>query len=342
MSHPRVLVIGDNRGRWSWKDEQHMIPYMNGIEAWVLATEGNYCDHHQVTEHDVNTHDIVICNTNGLSNPVYSGKYISLAERRKANVKWVSLLEGDMRDFLKPLGTIRPLFNASTLVNCINIYATQFLQSLTNTPVAYVGIPYPVRGIRSLALTKSERKQRVFVCPFMLNRWNDYSVASALGLPIVGYQKTLRRTLRTLFHNYFTYGTITNKNVLIDRTYQLYKDDSIQIIPERNLPAYFNEIRENILWINLDERYTWGRYVLDAAALGIPIITTKNTGHGPILFPQTTLETPFDIPQAIELGNRLLNDEAFYEEVSSYASSRIDMYSPERITEKLYTELGVS
>ena len=58
-----------------------------------------------------------------------------------------------------------------------------------------------------------------------------------------------------------------------------------------------------VFWLNLDPRFTWARYrQIDAAALGIPIITTASTGHGEILFPQTTLANEYQLGTQSELG----------------------------------------
>jgi hypothetical protein len=92
-------------------------------------------------------------------------------------------------------------------------------------------------------------------------------------------------------------------------------------------------------WLNLDPRFTWARYVLDAAALGIPIITTVSTGHGETLFPYTTLADEYQLGTAIELGKRLLEDSAFYRSVTEYAEEYITSFSSEQCVNRLLATL---
>ena len=107
------------------------------------------------------------------------------------------------------------------------------------------------------------------------------------------------------------------------------------------LKNYFKENRDSYIWLNLDDRFTWGRYVLDAAALQIPIITTESTGHADELFPYTCLEHEYDIDKAIELGRRLVDDKEFYHKVTSYPIGKMEHLKPEVMKNKLLTALGI-
>jgi hypothetical protein len=139
MQQPRVLVIGGNPGRWNARERAQLAPYATGIEAWVHATQGVYIDHTSVSLRDVNQFDIVICNTNQISSSSAVEKYARLAENRRDSVLWVSLLEGDMRHYMRPSPFVRRALDASTLVNCINHNATESIQQTTSARVAYIG-----------------------------------------------------------------------------------------------------------------------------------------------------------------------------------------------------------
>lgn len=341
MTHPRVLLIGGNRGRWTWKDRLHDAPYDNGIEAWVHATQGTHVDHESVTLDDVNRHDIVICNTNGLFKPKEAMRYIRLAEQRRSEVRWVSLLEGDMRDYMRPHDLVRRAFDASDLVNCINRHATDAIQCLTSTPVRYIGIPYPVEGVRSCMTPISERLRRVYVCAFLMKRWNDAIVARQLDMPIDGYHVRMHRRLSELYRNWKRYGTMFDKGAPAHQALRTYGEMQLSVHPESRMAEYYSAMGRNALWINMDERYTWARYVLDAAALGVPIITTRSTGHGDVLFPDTTVETPFDVVDAVERSRRLLDDADHYADVSRHAQEHIWQYDAPKVVQALFAELSL-
>lgn len=341
MTHPKVLLIGGNRGRWTWKERLHDAPFDNGIEAWVHATKGTHVDHASVTLDDVNRHDIVICNTNGLFKPKEAMRYIRLAEQRRTGVLWVSLLEGDMRDYMRPHDLVRRAFDASDLVNCINRHATDAIQCLTSTPVKYIGIPYPVEGVRSLATPIAERLRRVYVCAFLMKRWNDAIVARQLGIPVDGYHVRMHRRLSELYRNWKCYGTVFDKSAPAKIAMSMYSELDLTARPESRMAEYYCAMGRNALWINMDERYTWARYVLDAAALGVPIVTTRSTGHGDVLFPDTTVQTPFDVVDAVKRARRLLDDPDHCAHVSAHAQEHIWQYDAPKVVEALHAELGV-
>jgi hypothetical protein len=103
--------------------------------------------------------------------------------------------------------------------------------------------------------------------------------------------------------------------------------------------AYLREHSGSYLWINLDSRCTWSRFVLDAAALGIPIITTPSTSHGELLFPVTTVAHGMDIERTVELGKRLASDRDFYEQVARYPSDKMDFLRAEPMKRTLLRAL---
>lgn len=339
VKHPRVLLIGGNRGRWTWNERLHDAPYDNGIEAWVHATQGTHVDHASVTLDDVNGHDVVICNTNGLFKPKEALRYIRLAERRRSGVAWVSLLEGDMRDYMVPSTLVHQAFEASDLVISINRHATEALQRLTSTPVRCIGIPYPVEGVMSCATPVAKRMRRVHVCAFLMKRWNDALVARQLGLPVDGYHVRMHRRVSELLTNWKRFGTLFDKGAPARQALSMYRDMDLTVHPESRMSDYYASMGRSALWINLDERYTWARYVLDAAALGVPIVTTRSTGHGDVLFPETTVETPFDVVDAVARCRRLLDDPDHYENVSRYAQEHIWQYDAAKVVRDLYAAL---
>lgn len=341
MTHPRVLLIGGNRGRWNWNERLQDAPYDNGIEAWVHATQGMHVDHRSVTLDDVNRHDVVICNTNRLFWPQEAMRYIRLAEQRRSGVRWVSLLEGDMRDYMRPSKLVLRAFAASDLVNCINRHATDAIQCITSTPVRYIGIPYPVEGVLSCATPIPQRLRRVHVCAFLMKRWNDAIVARHLGLPVDGYHTRMIRRLSDLRSNWKRFGTLLDKGAPVRQALEMYTDLDLTVHPESRMSDYYTAMGRSALWINMDERYTWARYVLDAAALGVPMITTRSTGHADVLFPTTTVETPFDVVEAVERSRRLLDDAEYYAQVSQHAQQNIWQYDASKVVQKLYAQLGV-
>jgi hypothetical protein len=331
----RVVLLSSNRGRWSAKGQNHTTE--NGVEAWVYAFEGDYIGYDEVTPKDIQQYDLVIANTNHIGIN-YLPKILSLAEARPKSVKWVSLIEGSATDYLKPMPFIRRVLDASDFVNVINRHTLSFFQALTSTPCEYIGIPYPIDTIIKLRVPIEKRLRRAFICPMLPKRWNDYLVAKNLGVEFYGYERRISRKLSTIKETWLLHRSL-NANKYFEFVQSVYADDALTIRREVGIAQYLTDNASALLWINLDDRFTWGRYVLDAAALHVPIITTRCTGHAEDLFPHTTLEHEFQIKEAIELGKRLLSDEAFYKMVAEVPEEKLEQFRSDTLKEKLLSQI---
>jgi hypothetical protein len=345
---PSTLVLSAPNGRWNARGENlSQAGTMNGIEAWVYALHGDYLGYKQATAKDIARYDLVIANTN-LS---FLPDFIRLAESRPQHTRWVMLIEGGASDYILLKPTVQRAIAVSDIVNCINHFSLALFQELARlsgaaTRVEYLGIPYPVSGVRKYSIPLETRllssRKSLMLCPFLLTRSNDYCVAHAVSqdrpnITYYGYERRLSRkwgNLRDFWKN-----RSLNPLALIERAAQVYSDPRLEIRIASSLDNFFSQNANAYFWLNLDPRFTWARYVLDAAALGIPIITTASTGHGEILFPQTTLPHEYDLQRATELGRRLLDDTEFYRTVAEYAQERIETFSPEHCVERLLTVL---
>ena len=334
---PRVLVLGGNPGKWNCADSPDREKYTTGVESWVYAFGGNYRNILETKPNDIRDYDIIIGNSE-------SGKYLEhlleLIDNRQTNTKWVTLIEGCGTDYLKPNLYYRNLFDRSDLLNCINSHTLNFFRSLTKTPVAYIGIPYPVAEIAKMSVPFEQRKKEIFLCSMMSVRINDYLAVFDLDLPLNGFEKRNPRNLRTILPLIKKYGSLKKSN-LIDKAKNYYRDDNLKIARGLVPEDYFPNVAGMFFWINLDPRYTWSRFVIDAAALRIPIITTKSTAFGSELFPATTVDNEFQVEEALSLAIRLIEDKDFYRSVAEYPADKMDFLTKEAMVEKLLKELNL-
>jgi SAM-dependent methyltransferase len=334
---PRILVVGGNLGTWKAQDRAYEADLLNGIESWVFASNGTYCNELDITPRMIADFDIVIMNLNAIVSSKRLQQVRALAENRPKHVIWMTLLEGDMRSYLKPMPHLRELFDASSFVNCINIHAEHFIQSLTQSPVITLGIPYPVDGVRACAIPWEQRSRTVHICPFLKTRWNEFQVAKQLHLQIIGYERRLSRKFRNLLSYFRDYGTLFNVDINREYVSKLLHSADLTIEYAKPFKEYYAHASSSLLWLNLDDRYTWGRYVLDAAALGVPIISTISTGHAPKLFPELTVQNPFDIDTAVQMAHRVMDDDRFAKNACDYALEHIQEFKPDMMMKKLYT-----
>jgi hypothetical protein len=332
------LVSGWKDGRWSAGGKTVDETLGSGVQSWVYAFNGDYIGHRDLTRQDLDRYDVVIMNTNKPLQPL-----VRLAQDRPASVKWVSLIEGSADEYLLPQGSLKALLDASDLVNVINRHSLPLFRSLTKNKVECIGMPYPVDGVKKFVVPVETRTKRVFLCGPLLRRWNDYLVARAIGLPYSGYEtRKVYPGFRSLLLELIRTRSWTwDSEENINRARAVYEDRSLKVTTfTKDLKTYFGEHSGSYLWINLDPRYTWARFVLDAAALSIPIITTSSTYHGAIFFPKTTVAHAMDIERAIDIGKRLTNDRDFYEDVASYPVEKMDFLRAEPMKRVLLEALG--
>jgi len=202
-------------------------------------------------------------------------------------------------------------------------------------------LPFSAENIRKLSTPIESRRREIYLSPLLLTRWSEIFVARRTGIDYYGLERKLSRQLKTILPNLREHGTI-NPNYFFDSARDLYSEPTLNVVRERNLAEHFRIEGGAMLWLNFDERYTWGRNVLDAAALQVPVISTRSTGHQEDFFPLLLLETPFELEKAFELTMRLINDEEFYREVSTVPLERFSHLHPDVMRQKLIVALFYS
>ncbi|MBS1902361.1 MAG: hypothetical protein JSS75_01495 [Bacteroidetes bacterium] len=324
MSYPRVVLLHWNRGRWSASERREQAATENSCESWVFALDGDFLNTDLATATAIEGYDIVIAN----ADYIHLEKLRSLAESRPSTCKWVTLIEGDAHDFARPRPHVRELFDASDLINCINRYTVDFLQSMTKTPVRFIGFPYPAEEMRKRSVPFEQRRREIFLAPMLLGRWSEFHAARSLGYPMFGYERKISRTWRNLAKNVRTHRSL-DRDLYTKRAGSLYNDPNLTVRREVPLSDFFEQTAGSYVWLNLDPRYTWGRYILDAAALRIPIVTTRSTGQAEEFFPALTVEHEFATEHAQSLIRRLFDDDAFYRECADVPLEAFEHLRPE-------------
>ncbi|HET9137591.1 MAG TPA: hypothetical protein VFO76_13230 [Candidatus Kapabacteria bacterium] len=334
FSDPKVLVLGGNPGRWSASERRHEAAVTNGIEAWVFAFDGDYSCGDALSVSEIVNYDIVIGNLNAQ----YLDNHLTYLRSKPDAVKWVTLVEGNAAEYLKPNPKVKEILDAADLVSVINSISLDLFRSLTKTRVEYIGVPHPSEGIRALATPIEHRREEVFLSSFLSSRQTDYLVAKQLDIPMVGCEPRLSRKLKTLPALWKKYGSF-DPEYRIDKVKQYYNDSALRVLPEKPFKEYFTYYGASYLWVNLDERYTWGRNILDAAALQVPVISTPSTVHQETLFPELMVSSAFAISEAVEIGKRLLNDMDFYRSVTDISLERLAPFGHSAMKEKLLNYL---
>ncbi len=318
---PRALMLNEFPGRWNHASPPPAFKHSSGADAWIVALQGDYWGGRPPVPADLREYDLVVANLF----PTFIEAYAELAEHRPPHIKWASLIEGPGEWYLDELPGLRRALDASDLVMTINRNTTDFFRSVTRARVENVGIPYPVDFMRSLRTPVEERRKEVLVCP-RSNRVASIEAARRTGLTIRAHAPKVSRTPKNL-PRFLKAGEISRGLDLRRVAAQLPEGSIVNF----NTPGepYFREVGGCYLWMNLDPRYTWARFVLDAAALGVPIISTSNTGHACDLFPNATVRDAFQVSDAVSIARTLIENSSLYQDVVGHADRHLDAYGYE-------------
>jgi hypothetical protein len=333
ISNYKVLVIGGDEGSWNHETKPENKSYITGIEAWVYALNADYKYSLKTTSKDIEKYDIIIYNSN-----LFALKHcLKLCQSKTKGQFWITIIEGSASDYLAPNHAFIELLNYSDLVNVINEKSLEFFRGLTETKAEYIGIPYPIDNIKKYTVPYEKRNKKIFLCSNPLDRCNDFIVAQKSGLNSYCFEKLISRKIRNI--PIFIKNRTLDKQFYLKKASKIYNESKLEIRPEIPLKAHFETNNSAFIWLNLDPRFTWGRYVIDAAALQIPIITTYSTGHARKLFPETCLDSEFEIEKALNLVNRLNNDFDFYKFVAEYPSNKLEYLTEKVIVKKLFDSI---
>ena len=333
----KTLILGANDGFWCAPDRAYERDIISGIEAWVFAMDGDHCNTLDATSELINRYDLIIGNTNGGE---YRPKLLELQKSRKKGVRWVSMIEGCATEYLAPDSTLKKIFDGSDLVNVINRHALEFFRSCTTTRCEYIGIPYPAATIRSQF--QPLERQDVWTPSNLYNAKSSFSSVLA-ALPV-----TIR--IGKQCHGFFRKPIVTPQRKSLFSSFRPKEKaveqprsellNSVVFHGEMGMGDYFKILSETAYaFVNLDHRYTWARDVLDCAALQIPCIATRATGHAENYFPALTIPDEFSIAEARALLERLYADKEFYEQCAKVPIELLESLSHSNMKEKLLATL---
>lgn len=325
----KSVVFSLNPGRWNYQDSDAPFQNTNGVEAWVYALRGDYRGPgHQETK----GYELIVANLN----PELISTYQRLQDTKTSNTKWVTLIEGAGEDYLDDVEGIRSVLDRSDLVAVINRHTLPFFSMLTKSPCILTGVPYPVDYMRSQRLNFQDRRREIFLCP-RKHRVPTALVAKSIGLPVCIYGPKLSRKVSNL-KTFLREGSIS-KGHYLDKLSQELAPLPVRAEFESGLEAFFHDVRGCKYWVNLDPRFTWARFVLDGAALGTPVISTRSTVHSQDIFPKLTVENVFQVDQALQMA-RQLEDKCFWQEVVEIADEKLQDYSYESVANKLLAAIS--
>ena len=183
-----------------------------------------------------------------------------------------------------------------------------FLEYITNQKVSL--IPHPVNTELLHKIKGFERQDRVGV----IYHW--YPNGRNIEIPyLVLSDLNKKRILLAYLPGSDPHAMLT-KNM-----YSLRQEDN-------TFASFIEKMNECKIIMDPYPLRSWGRGVVESAALGIPNICSNLVDSSETCYPATNCD-PFNIKQIYDLTKKLLDDPEFYVEVADHAYIQSDYYSKE-------------
>lgn len=230
-------------------------------------------------------------------------KIILLEEGSRSSFSTASMKERIW--YLKILNAIDAIGTLSQECNFFRLFSDKF--------VGWLGVPFDVSFVRSFSTLLGSRNH---------NLWGIGS--------------------RLQSHNSLTSLAIAKKAGISQLLMQMFPmEDDKDVKTFCNVYNYLSSIRLHIpypwqkflkiysaCWgaVSMSNEYTWGRYSLDFATLGIPVVGSFRQFTQNILFPSLCFEPYLETSNAVEVTKKLMADKSFYQTVINYAQNQLDIF----------------
>ncbi len=211
--------------------------------------------------------------------------------------------------------------NCDVFVNYYHEAISDYLKLFTSTPVVNFPQFYPFEFAKSFFTPIDGKEQVIFISGH--SQRTDH-VASML----------VARKVQEL-HPEFTIELVGRPK----QSLEPLQGANFRVAPfQRRWADYMEKTKKNYLVLDLDNTWTLGRVVRDAAAVGSPCIGL-NSGSQASLFPDLVCRDIIDTDKAIELGAKLIEDKSFYRGVQRKAFEKLEECSFENSVKRLHNML---
>ncbi len=200
----------------------------------------------------------------------------------------------------------------------INVHrqANDYQQLMTKTPVVYIPQPYPYEFAKNF-FKKRGKKEKIIFCAGDTNRPDN--LGSQVAAKEIQKKNPQYKILVTEMPGFNT---------------EPLKNTNFKTVPFYPWREQLEKLSNYYMVINLDTWFTRGRVQVDCAACGTPSLGINADGQIE-LYPDLTCADAKDIKKIISLGNRLIADGQFYDEIQNKAIKRLAEYSYKKTAERI-------
>jgi len=187
--------------------------------------------------------------------------------------------------------------------------AVGYYSLFTDKPVSYLGMPFPYEKVRQFQIPP-EQKQEKWIG--VAGRLIHTPMKNCIGNLFLA-KKAEKVKILFLEPEYNQVKSFLDENGFIFETHHYITQDE-----------FFKKYSRCYLGLNLDPLGSLGRFSLDLAGMGIPVIGSFVQEHQKKLFPMLTFDPFLEVPRAISAYQKLFSDYNFYNECRNYALKIIE------------------
>lgn len=232
----------------------------------------------------------------------------------------------------QPYGQLRPATEADpkahqNLVDFINecdvfvsvvLSTVGWYENLSQTPITYLPQPYPVDFAANYRQPRDKKDKTILV-------------AGVTQRENIKQGQIVARELQKQFP---AYQIIIPKVEEYDYDFSELTSAKYTVLPFEQWQGHLQTLAKTTLVINTDYTQTRGRVQTDCAAVGTPSLGGNSDGAVD-LFPELVSQPETSTSDLIKLGEKLLTDGAYYENIITHARGALQKYDYERSAERL-------
>jgi len=258
-----------------------------------------------VGDFDLNEYDFVLINGNiellDLILEIKNSFKVKVAILAEGSISALSYLSTEVK--AKYIQSLRAVDAIGTLG-----FTSQWYRLFTDKPICWLGVPFPVREVQKYSIPIEER-EHIWGMGSNLNSHN--TIGSLFVAKAAGVEKVWMQEFAS------------------DQLDRFCRELGLEFVEKhRSLPWVKFLERYRRCWgaICLTNEFTWGRYALDFAALGMPVVGSIRQFSQRILFPTLSFEPYLEAEKATAAVKRLEKDLNYYKEVTEYAKHQLNIF----------------
>lgn len=206
--------------------------------------------------------------------------------------------------------------NCDIFINYFHTAIPEYLYLYTDTPVVNFPQFYPFEYAKSFFVPHGKKEKVIFISGHTMR--TDH-VSSLL----------IAKKLQELYPDFLI--EVANRPL---NNLEPLRGARHEKTPFLKWAEYLKHTQRDYMVIDMDNTWTLGRLVRDAAVVGTPCVGL-NSGSQEYLFPDLTCSDIVDTRKAIDLAVKLIEDRKFYEMVQKKAFKRLEAHSYENSVKRL-------